>query len=740
MLKSDETSMPMTLDVEHPFLPIGLKGKRKKRKRDPVTVCTANCRGSYKVVSQAVNNLGWQDLQKTSETTLKPASVIWAEHTDHSEGAAPVQIVSRIEAFLQFCKKAKLANCLNAWEAHLPDVFSFSPKTWILPQDSEELRVAMMKGSKDETYIAKPTAGAQGKGIILIKQWKDLAGILTRTKASEGKKTNPCEYVVQRYLSHPLLLGGLKFDMRLYMIVTSVVPMRAYLFKEGLARFCTVPYEAPNDENMKKGNMHLTNFAINKKSKDFQAAEGWGKDESSSKRSVSSVFRQIQEAYGTDPEDLWSKVASLAANTLMAMRPGLLEYYVHDQQKPLHPIAPKGFQLIGLDVIIDGDMEPRLLELNANASLSAVQPGSADQAAASDEDCAEVANQGSNQTPKIDLSEQAQDAEITEAAEKSSRVLRGLGKRSKKGLSASTGMLQGDLARKIIRSSSLTDYGSPANLTATGTGLGSSCTINTTSLATSSAAKVSRPGSANARNSKNRGSSRTRSHSDKMGKEKSTSKASKEEVSELDLLIKRELVAQALLLVRPAPQNKTNRLKRQWVPRDKGDIVPLNDDGSWALSGKQKRSEAVRDDAPDRCPGMEPVEFDDAADPEVVEFAKYHLLLYRCWLKHCGSGHQTLSQAQILRLFEKGLLIGEGAGSLFPDRITGQLWISRTWRVLAEGNFGLNFAQFTDLAGRVGDMLLARSDPDYVGMEPGSLRMNVVGIFEFARQVLLYLQ
>jgi len=56
----------------------------------------------------------------------------------------------------------------------------------------------------------------------------------------EGK-----DIIVQRYLSKPLLLDGIKFDLRIYILVVGFNPIKAYICDEGLARFCTAAYERP---------------------------------------------------------------------------------------------------------------------------------------------------------------------------------------------------------------------------------------------------------------------------------------------------------------------------------------------------------------------------------------------------------------------------------------------------------------------------------------------------------------
>ncbi|KAL0183971.1 hypothetical protein M9458_019667, partial [Cirrhinus mrigala] len=98
--------------------------------------------------------------------------------------------------------------------------FGFFPRSFILPQDIKLLRKAWDDGGSKQKWIVKPPASARGIGIQVIHKW------------SQMPRKRPL--LVQKYLHKPYLISGNKFDLRIYVYVTSYDPLRVYIFNDGL--------------------------------------------------------------------------------------------------------------------------------------------------------------------------------------------------------------------------------------------------------------------------------------------------------------------------------------------------------------------------------------------------------------------------------------------------------------------------------------------------------------------------
>lgn len=110
----------------------------------------------------------------------------------------------------------------------------------------------------------KPTDKARGIGIFIINKLAQIKKWSRENKVQNFSYANCRDsYVVSKYIDNPLLIGAKKFDLRLYVLVTSWKPLIAYKHIQGFARFCAVKYNLDADE-LDNNFMHLTNVSIQK--------------------------------------------------------------------------------------------------------------------------------------------------------------------------------------------------------------------------------------------------------------------------------------------------------------------------------------------------------------------------------------------------------------------------------------------------------------------------------------------
>ena len=101
-----------------------------------------------------------------------------------------------------------------------------------------------------------------------------------------------------------MLIDNFKFDLRIYVLLAGVDPLRIYVYKEGLGRLATNEYVGVTGSNLSDICMHLTNYAVNKDNPNFVFNEGVGDKEGiGHKRSLTATMKTI-EKMGFDTEKI----------------------------------------------------------------------------------------------------------------------------------------------------------------------------------------------------------------------------------------------------------------------------------------------------------------------------------------------------------------------------------------------------------------------------------------------------
>uniref|UniRef100_A0A3Q4HGV5 Tubulin tyrosine ligase-like family, member 4 n=1 Tax=Neolamprologus brichardi TaxID=32507 RepID=A0A3Q4HGV5_NEOBR len=178
--------------------------------------------------------------------------------------------------------------------------FSFFPQTFVLPQDIKLLRKAWEEGGAKQKWIIKPPASARGIGIQVIHKW------------SQMPRKRPL--LVQKYLDKPYLISGNKFDLRLYVYVTSYNPLRVYMFSDGLVRFASCKYSS-SMKTLSNKFMHLTNYSVNKKNSEYQTNSDY-KACQGHKWALKALWQYLGSK-GVNTTPIWEKIKDIVIKTII---------------------------------------------------------------------------------------------------------------------------------------------------------------------------------------------------------------------------------------------------------------------------------------------------------------------------------------------------------------------------------------------------------------------------------------
>ena len=244
--------------------------------------------------------------------------------------------------------KSELHNRMKELSQRLQKQVPFYPQSFYPPDDYEELLEAW---PKHKYWIIKAPALSRAREI--------------RVTSSEEEKAPMLPYVVEEYITPPYLITGRKFDIRLYAVITSISPLTVYYHRQGLCLFAVHQYN-DDDTHLNDLQMHLTNYEINKNSELFvECSDETSEKVENSKWSLPFLWKYFDDI-GVDSNKLRQEIEDVSTAAILASMCSIR----NEQVKNVKNHRKSSFEFVGVDILLDSNLKPYLLEINISPSMA----------------------------------------------------------------------------------------------------------------------------------------------------------------------------------------------------------------------------------------------------------------------------------------------------------------------------------------------------------------------------------
>ena len=273
------------------------------------------------------------------------------------------QILNHFPNFYELTRKDLMAKNIKKYKKQLLkegksiDHLDFLPLTFVLPQDLPII-IEEFKRYPNSLWILKPNNRCQGQGISLLNKTSKVKKMnFTQKTTNENNQTININdiYVISKYIENPFLMAGKKFDMRIYCLVTTFRPLKAYLYQQGFCRFCNEKFSV-DVSDINNIYMHLTNVAIQKKYEKYSKTNG-------GKFSLQNFHFYLENLYGYErAKKCHQDITQVIIGSLLSVQ----NVMFNDKHC---------FECYGYDILVDQNLKPWLIEINSSPSLSTTTKG-----------------------------------------------------------------------------------------------------------------------------------------------------------------------------------------------------------------------------------------------------------------------------------------------------------------------------------------------------------------------------
>lgn len=312
-------------------------------------------RGVLQIVLEELRRLGFR--MAPNDVPDEQISIFWSRSFfPKLPFLKPHQKVNWMPGMNEICRKDFLGKNVTAFAKRFGEEHvSFWPKSFNLPYEWDAF-IAAFKADP-VPYILKPPMAARGEGIRLFTQLGDAA--------LEDEYIQTKIPLAQQYIPNPLLFHNTyKMSFRFYVALTSVDPLRIYIYQDGLIRICSTPYTTEDFSNLL---VHLTNYDLQvenesnfvEQTKDYHSLYHMD-----GLRASWTELKAVLRRQGKDVDRMWADVQDLVVKSFLSA-----ELPITRAVKTHVRMRGTAYEVTGFDVLLDEQLKPWLLEVNHTPSL-----------------------------------------------------------------------------------------------------------------------------------------------------------------------------------------------------------------------------------------------------------------------------------------------------------------------------------------------------------------------------------
>ena len=164
------------------------------------------------------------------------------------------QKINMFYNYKEYISKSLLYYNYKLFKTKFPSEFDYMFEAYSYPEDKKIIEKKFsnytLKNNK-ELWLVKPKLGSLGGHIKIFTNLSDI-------------KIN--DYIITKYLYKPNLIRHKKYDIRFHGLVSTIKPLKLYLYNEGFLRLASENYNF-SLSNMNNKFVYLTNIYINSKNK-----------------------------------------------------------------------------------------------------------------------------------------------------------------------------------------------------------------------------------------------------------------------------------------------------------------------------------------------------------------------------------------------------------------------------------------------------------------------------------------